>query len=85
MRILFVWITAITLIFSITVGWYISQDLVVNLAHNMLSGVTGEAANLVDLIEFMNIIWGPLFDILVLLWAFASSNVNEVMSGYRSN
>jgi hypothetical protein len=80
MKILFVWITAVTLCFSITVGWYISQGIVVQIAHGALAGVTGSAASLVSLIEFANIIWGPLFDVLVILWAIVSSQGDDNIS-----
>lgn len=75
-----VWLTAVALIFSITVGWYISQDLVLSIAHSTLGDVTGRAAQTVSLIEFLNIIWGPLFDILVILWAIVSSQANDPQS-----
>lgn len=80
MRILFVWLTAVILIFSITTGWYISQDLVISIASVALTGVNGKAASLLSLIEVMNIIWGPLFDILVLVWAIVSSQADSPQS-----
>ena len=77
MRILMVWLTAIALCFAITVGWYISQDLVLSLSTAMLGDITGEGLNLLNLIQFLTIIWGPLFDILVLIWAIASSQARD--------
>ena len=80
MRILNVWLTAVLLLFSITVGWYISQDLVLNIAHNMLAGVTGKASTTLALVEWMNILWGPLFDLLVVIWAIVSSQRDDPTS-----
>lgn len=83
MRILFVWLTCVAIMFTVTVGWYISQELVVQIAHQCLSDVTGQGLALLTLIEYANIIWGPLFDILILLWAIVSSQATDPVSRYR--
>jgi hypothetical protein len=77
-----VWLTAVALCFAINFGWYISQDLVLTLAQGALGEVTGQGLNLLNLIEFLNIIWGPLFDILVILWAIVSSQARDPTSVY---
>lgn len=71
MRIVIVWITALVLMTSITIGWYISNTVVNTMASgNMdLIGTSGSGFNLLKLLEYVNIAWGPTFDLLVLLWA----------------
>jgi hypothetical protein len=82
MQILYVWITALVLCLSITIGWYISQDLVNQIASsNMdLIGTSGRGFNLLKLIEYVNIAWGPVFDFLVILWAIVNSARRDITS-----
>lgn len=82
MQILYVWITALVLCLSITIGWYISQDLVNQIASsNMdLIGTSGRGFNLLKLIEYVNIAWGPVFDCLVILWAIVNSARRDITS-----
>lgn len=82
MQILYVWITALVLCLSITIGWYISQDLVNQIASsNMdLIGTSGRGFNLLKLIEYVNIAWGPVFDFLVILWAIVNSARRNITS-----
>lgn len=82
MRILMVWITALILCSVITIGWYISNTVVNQIASgNMaLIGESGRPYSLLKLIEYLNIAWGPAFDFLVILWAIASSAARDVTS-----
>lgn len=82
MQILYVWITALVLCLSITIGWYISLDLVNQIASsNMdLIGTSGRGFNLLKLIEYVNIAWGPVFDFLVILWAIVNSARRDITS-----
>jgi Ni,Fe-hydrogenase I cytochrome b subunit len=71
MRIVMVWITALVLMTSITVGYYISNTVFNTIASNNMDliGTSGEGFNLLKLLEYVNIAWGPIFDFIVLLWA----------------
>ena len=82
MRILFVWITALVLCTVITVGWYISNTVVNQIASgNMdLIGTSGKGFSLLKLIEYLNIAWGPVFDFLVIAWALVSSAREDATS-----
>jgi hypothetical protein len=74
MKILFVWITATILCLTITTAWYVGNFMVVSIAHSFATLITGgQGGQLVGLIEFMMSIWGPLFDLMVLVWALVSS------------
>lgn len=79
---MFVIITGLTLIFIITVSWYISQTIVLAIATGLAQQLTGsgESSSLLSLIEFCNIIWGPVFDILVVIWMIASAQMRDVES-----
>jgi hypothetical protein len=82
MRMLFVILTGIILLFTITMGWYISQTLVVSIATAMMPQLTStaEGSSLLSLLEFCNIVWGPVFDFLVVLWMIASAQARDVES-----
>ncbi len=73
MRVLFVWITAILVCFILTISWYVSLGICTSFIQQMLSGLTGQAANAVKLLEYVVILWGPLFDALVIVWAILNS------------
>jgi hypothetical protein len=82
MQILYVWITALVLCLSITIGWYISQDIVNQIANSNMDiiGTSGRGFNLLKLIEYVNIAWGPVFDFLVILWAIVNSARRDITS-----
>lgn len=82
MRMLFVILTGIILLFTITMGWYISQTLVTSIATAFAAQITGtsEGSSLLSLLEFCNIVWGPVFDFLVVLWMVASAQARDVES-----
>lgn len=80
MQKLYVWLTAIILLTSITIGWYLCNAVVLQISSNSLSGVTGEAFGLVSLIQFCCAWWGPIFDGIVILWAIMWSHASEPSS-----
>jgi len=82
MRIVFVILMGIGLIFTIGTGWYLSQTLVLEIASSCLAQitVTEEGASLLNLVEWANILWGPLFIILVIVWMIASAQARDVES-----
>jgi len=73
MRVLMVWFTAIVSIFIITLGWYIGNGVVVMIAYQAMGDLTGKAFSLLTLIEYVAAWWGPILDIIVLLWAIWNS------------
>jgi hypothetical protein len=77
-----VWITALVLCSVITIGWYISNTVFNQIASgNMdLIGTSGRPYSLLKLLEYLNILWGPIFDALVILWAIASSDAEGAVS-----
>lgn len=74
---------ALTLMLFITVGWYVSNTVFNTIASgNMnLIGTTGQPYSLLKLLEYVNIAWGPVFDILVLLWALTYPSERDAVSG----
>lgn len=83
MRIVMVWVTALVLFLLITIGYYVSNLMVTQIAIINLLGigsVGSEGYNLAKLIEWTNIAWGPLFFIIVLLWAIVNSARHDVTS-----
>jgi hypothetical protein len=55
---------------SITIGWYMSNTVVNTMASGSMDLIgTGQGLTLLNLLEYVNIAWGPVFDLIVLLWA----------------
>lgn len=82
MRIVFVIITGLTLLFIITLGWYVSNiigsSILVAVWEFLTMTEAGE--NITSLATFANIIWGPLLDIMVILWMIAAAQQRDVES-----
>jgi hypothetical protein len=68
-----VWFTAIISMAIVTLGWYIGNGVVLTIAYEALGDVTGQAFSLLTLIEFVAAWWGPICDLLILLWAIINS------------
>lgn len=81
MRIVLVWIVAITLIFSISLSWYVSQPIILGVSRSINSSVTtSQGRNVVTAIEYVSYAWGPILIVFVLLWAVVSSQHRDVES-----
>ena len=73
MRVLWVWFTAIVSVFIVTLSWYICNGIVVTIAYQAMGDITGEGFTLLTLIEYVAAWWGPIFDVLIILWAILNS------------
>jgi hypothetical protein len=83
MRIVFVWVTAVMLCAFVTIGWYVSNTTINAIASSSLESIgVGKGFSLVQLLEWVNIIWGPVLDIVVILWAIANSDHKGAISDY---
>lgn len=82
MRMIFVIITGIGLIFTIGVCWYLSQTLVTQIAYTFSGQITAteEGTSTLQLLEYANIVWGPLLIILVIVWMIASAQAKDIES-----
>ena len=78
---LFVVLTGLTLIFMITTAWYVSQAMVVAISAAVLSVVTeGSGLSVLHLAQFVSIVWGPVFDLIVVAWMITSAQARDVES-----
>jgi len=81
MRIVFVWLAAITMMFVVTVGWYISQPVVMGVAYALKASISHPSAqSILTLVEYASFWWGPITDMFILLWAFINSQKSEYES-----
>jgi len=81
MRILFVWLSASVMIFTVTVGWYVSQPAVLGVAYAIKTSITNPTGqSIATLVEYASFWWGPLIDLFILLWAYVSSQRTEYES-----
>lgn len=76
-----VWITALILILSVTIGWYMGLTVFNSIASaNMALIGTGEGLTLAKLLQYANIAWGPLFDVIILIWALTYPAERDAIS-----
>ena len=81
MRIVFVWLSAFTLLFMISVGWWVSLPVVIGVSQGLRPQITNPNGLLIaTAIEYVSYIWGPLFDVFILLWAVLNSQRRDVES-----
>jgi len=81
-RVVKVWIMASIIIFTVSLGWYVSQPVVIGFSRSLNATISGNqnAVNAATAIEYGSIIWGPLLIIFILLWAIVSSQQRDVES-----
>jgi hypothetical protein len=81
MRIVYVWLSAFTLLFMISVGWWVSLPIVIGVSMSLKPQITDPAGlNIATAVEYVGYVWGPLFDIFILLWAILNSQRKDVES-----
>jgi hypothetical protein len=73
MRVLMVWFTTIVAIFIISISWYISNGIVLTISYQTMGDLTTQAFSVLTLLQYVAAWWGPLFDIIVILWAIINS------------
>jgi hypothetical protein len=78
----FVVVTGLLLMFTITVGWYVSNGVTASIAAGYMAQLTSSSggAQITSLVLFANAWWGPIFDAIVVLWMFASAQAKDVES-----
>lgn len=91
MRPLFTWIVALVLMSVVTFSWYVTQPLVYAVISNSSTvfqglGPSNSSSTRINqtytLLQYINLLWGPIMDIFVLLWAVISSQRVDVESEY---
>jgi hypothetical protein len=83
MKVLFVWVTAVVSCAIVTIFWLVGNSVVLAIVDGALSGVSGQASSLVTIIEYIAVWWGPIFDVVLILWAIINSEPEEVYSVLR--
>ena len=76
----FVIVTGLSLMLMITVGWYVTLVMVTSILSAVFTTLSGDAQNVATLANYGAIIWGPLFDFLIVLWMIASAQARDVES-----
>ena len=81
MRILMVLITGLSLIFIVSMSWWVTLPVVIPVARAINGTVTLSAARLtINAIEYAEYIWGPLFIGMIVLWMLISAGKRDVES-----
>ena len=82
MRIVWVWITASFLIFTISISWYVSQPVVIGMSRAINATIydNPNARNVATAVEYVSYAWGPVLIIFLLAWAVISSQKRDIES-----
>lgn len=81
MRIVLVWIVTIILIFTVSLGWYVSQPIVLGVSRGLNTTITNPQGRLVATgVEYVSYVWGPILILFILLWAIISSQQRDITS-----
>lgn len=81
MRIVRVLVTGTILIFMVSVGWWISQPVVIGFSRAINASITeagGRTA--MTAIEYTSYAWGPVLIIFIVLWMITSAGKRDVES-----
>lgn len=81
MRIVVVWSFAVILWFTVTLAYLITLPIAFSFGSAIETQVAGSPAlTPFRIIEFVVIVWGPIWDIFILLWAIMESQRQDVGS-----
>jgi hypothetical protein len=80
LRMVFVVVTGLALIFVITVSWYTTLAIVTGLLSVFFTGLSGDAQTVATLTNYAAIVWGPIFDFLIVMWMIGSAQARDVES-----
>jgi len=82
-RIIVVWITAIILLFTISVSWWATLPAIMGVGYALNDSITHPTGRSVATgVQYAGIAWGPLLCIFILLWAIISSQKRDIESEY---
>ena len=81
MRVVKVWVSALVFMFVITVSWWITMPVVLAFINAVSSSITvSEGIMLMNAVGYVAVLWGPLLDLFILVWAFMESQRRDVES-----
>jgi len=80
-----VWIVAIIIIFTVSLGWWVSLPIVLGVAQGLDSSITDERGKSISMgVQFVAYAWGPISIMFIVLWAVMSSQRRDIDSSiYR--
>lgn len=81
MRIIAVWLTAILLLFVISVSWWATLPAIIGVSFALNDSITHPTGRSISTgIQYAGYAWGPLLCIFILLWAIISSQKRDIES-----
>jgi hypothetical protein len=70
-----------TLLFMISVGWWVSLPIVIGVSQGLRAQITNpNGLNIATMVEYVEYVWGPLFDVFILVWAIMEGQRHDVES-----
>lgn len=75
-------VTGLFLLCVITFLWYISNTVASSFLYAMFDALTAteSGTSLTNLVTFLNIMWGPVLDILIIVWMISAAQQRDVES-----
>ena len=74
------WVTATILLLSVSIGWYVTLPVAWALSTQVETVASGNGLSALRIVEYVVILWGPLWDLFIILWAFLESHRVDTMS-----
>jgi len=74
LRIVIVWSVTLLLLLTVSLGWYITLPVAFALSSSIEGLVSGAGLTALRIVQYVTILWGPIWDLFILLWAFMESH-----------
>jgi hypothetical protein len=84
MNVIKVWIFGMSVMAAISLGWYISLPIVLNVsrAAGLIAAADANVVSHINLVEIVEYIWGPAFVAVILIWMIVYGHKVDVQSDY---
>ncbi len=73
MRIIIVVAVAIVTMIPVSIAWYTLLPIAYSIGSQIESIASGQALTTLYIAEYVALLWGPLWDIFIILWAVVES------------
>jgi hypothetical protein len=84
MNVIRVWITGLSMMAMISIGWYATLPTVLSVSRavGVIAAADANVVSHINLVEIVEYIWGPVFVFVILLWMIIYGHKQDVQSEY---
>jgi hypothetical protein len=75
-----VWCVAIVLLLTISIGWWVSLPVCYAISSAIEDSLTASGLSALRIVEYVALLWGPLWDIFIVFWAMMESHRVDITS-----